>query len=79
MSMLLNKLEIILHGDATLAYFALHNQADGQGDRGIIVQHRLVVHSVHCVIADLVASIGDLLDVRGGEGRGGGQGGQGRG
>lgn len=79
-----------IYKTGVMTYFALHNKPDGQGDRGIVVEHRLVVHTVHRAIADpaaVAATIGDdddllllLLDARcRGQGCGGGRGGQGRG
>ena len=41
--------ELVSHGDITrlVSHLALHNQADGQSDRRVIVQNWFGVHTVH--------------------------------
>lgn len=52
-----------------MAYFALHNQTDGQGDGRIVVQHWLV-HGVHNELTDLASREYLLLDLGRGNGNG---------
>lgn len=50
-------------------YLALHNQADGQSDRGVIVQNGFRIHTVHNEVTGPVIRTKALLEIYGERGR----------